>query len=166
MLSELYLLAPAAIAVAIVLFLSRRRRAAPARADGLPPNAIVVDGSNILHWGGDPSLKTLKRVLAAVKAHGYAPIVFFDANVGYKVSNRYLNAGDLAPRIGIGAGRIFVVDRGVVADEMILTYARDHQLRVVSNDRFRDWRGQFPMIAKKRMLVGGDWKSGNPVLRF
>lgn len=161
--SDLLLLAPAAVVFVVLFFLWPRKNTAetaPAE-EGPPVNAIVVDGSNVMYWGGEPSLKILSRVLQNVKDAGYAPIVFFDANVGYIVEDRYLNEAQLAPLIDIWSDRICVVSKGVVADESILMFATVHGLRIVTNDQYRDWRVQFPHAAKRGILVKGKWVSGN-----
>jgi len=129
--------------------------------DVIPPNAIVVDGSNVMYWGGDPSEKVLRRVLATMREKGFAPIVIFDASVGYRLEDRFMTPRDLAEITGLPATRIYVVDKGVVADEVILDFATAHDLRVVSNDRFRDWGVQFPMVKIKGRLVKGTWQQGS-----
>ncbi len=118
-----------------------------------------------MYWGGEPSAKVLFQVLRAVKARDLAPIVFFDANVGYKLSGRFLNADDLAPLIGVSADQIQVVDKGVVADQAILEYSRTNRLQIVSNDRYRDWRGRFPHVAKKGQMVRGQFRDGTVIWR-
>lgn len=154
--------------VLLVFFglLYRRKLAAkPQDRETVPRRGIAVDGSNVMHWGGDPSLQTVSRVVAALKGKGLAPIVFFDANVGYKVDDRYYSARDLAGVIGLPERQICVVHKGVVADEWLLDFATDHKLRIVTNDRFRDWRVQFPIAAEKGRLVHGEWRSGTVVFR-
>ncbi|MBB5721051.1 hypothetical protein FHS72_000658 [Loktanella ponticola] len=163
MYSDLLILAPAAI-VFVVLILLSRRQAAPdvdVTEDGPPDNAIVVDGSNVMYWSGKPSLKVLAGVLRSIEKAGYAPIVFFDANVGYKVGERYYTEETLAPLIKVRFDHICVVSSGVVADESILMFATDHGLRIVTNDQFRDWRVKFPHAAKKGTLVRGKWHDGS-----
>jgi hypothetical protein len=163
MFSDLLILIPAAVACFALIALNRRgkRRDVPPISDFPPKNAIVVDGSNVMHWGGDPSLKVLARVLRSVEEKGSSPIVFFDANVGYKIGQRYYDAEALAPLIGVRFDHICVVDKGGVADEPILMFANDHMLKIVTNDRFRDWSDRFPSIRKKGMLVRGTFKNGN-----
>lgn len=184
MLSDLFILLPAAIVLLGLLVWDRpnakpkqrpRRRTQPklrsrkagqrrqvkSNASGVPKNAIVLDGSNVMHWGGDPSLKVLKRVIIRIEEKGFSPIIFFDANVGYKFSDHYYDEAKLARLLGIAQRRICVVGKGIVADECILDFATLHRLRVVSNDRFRDWRVQFPAITKKGALVRGDWREGD-----
>lgn len=142
-----------------------RRATAPKAPERPPENAILVDGSNVLHWGKEPSVLVLTRVLRSLEKKGYAPIVFFDANVGYVIDDHYYNETKLAGLIDIPARHICVVSKGVVADQSILAFASDFGLRVVSNDRFRDWRVQFPHAAKKGSLIGGNWREGNVVWR-
>ena len=156
------------LAVAIVFYIFfpklRARGTVPKAPDGLPRNAIVVDGSNVMFWGGDPSQKVLARVLAALRAEGYAPIAFFDASVGYQLGDRFMNEAAMAEITGLPNRQILVVNKGVVADEVLLDFATTHGLRVVSNDQFRDWAVQFPMVKAKGRLVKGQWKDGSVML--
>ncbi len=155
------------------IFPRRRRRTRPQRTPYTPPkseipvpkNAIIVDGSNVMHWGPEPSAKILSQVLRSLARAGYTPIVFFDASVGYVLDDHYYDEAKLAPLLGISQEHIYVVNKGVVADERILSEATNHGLRVVSNDRFRDWRVQFPHAAKKGVLLGGTWREGTVVWR-
>ena len=170
------------VAVFLLLFwrflFPNRKRRRPARArprkapDTLPPaeipvpqNAILVDGSNVMHWGPEPSVKILAQVLRSLERAGYTPIVFFDASVGYVLDDHYYDEAKLAPLLGIPQEHICVVSKGVVADVSILSMASDHRLRVISNDRFRDWRVQFPHAARKGVLLGGTWREGTVVWR-
>ncbi len=129
--------------------------------EGFPDNAILVDGSNVMFWGGDPSAHVLKSVVASLVAKGFAPYVIFDANVGYKLSDRYLDDAPMAKLIDVPVDRVLVVEKGISADDRILEIARDQGLRVVTNDRFRDWKGTYPMISKKGFFVRGSFKGGN-----
>jgi len=155
------------------IFPKRKRRARPQKAPRTPPkaevavpkNAIIVDGSNVMHWGPEPSAKILAQVLSSLTRAGYTPVVFFDASVGYVLDDHYYNEAKLAPLLGIPQEHIYVVSKGVVADVEILSKASDHHLRVVSNDRFRDWRVQFPHAAKKGALLSGTWREGTVVWR-
>ena len=167
MLSDLLLLAPA-LGVFVILLLLRSRgttkTAAPrgrTKTKGPPPNAIVVDGSNVMHWGGKgPSSKVLSRVLRSLENKGYAPFIFFDASVGYKLDDHYYDAYKLAHVTGVHAGHIRVVNKGEIADVAILAFAGDHGLRIVTNDQFRDWRVQFPHAGHKERLIKGSFREG------
>ncbi|HBT00918.1 MAG TPA: hypothetical protein DEB47_13885, partial [Citreicella sp.] len=95
-----------------------------------------------------------------LSAQGYAPGVVFDANVGYKLSDRYLDGFALAKLLGLRRDRVTVVARGTPADGVILAAARDHKARVVTNDRYRDWTDQHPEVAENGYLVRGGYRAG------
>jgi hypothetical protein len=162
MTSDLFLLLPVLGVLAVLILLRLLRRDPP--VDGGPPeNAIAVDGSNVMHWGGEPSVKVLEQVLRAIEARGQAPIVFFDANVGYKLFDRYYSEAMLATVLCIPQKHILVAHKGVVADEWILDFATKHGLRVVSNDKFRDWSVRFPLVRKKGWVLRGIYRDGTVV---
>lgn len=130
-----------------------------------PQKSIVVDGSNVMHWGGEPSAQILNHVLVALGENGLDPMIFFDANVGYKLWGRHANARHIAPKIGVRSDRVVVAPSGTTADELLLEFAVRNGLRVVTNDRFLDWRVRFPRAGEKGFLVKGRWKQGSVVLR-
>jgi hypothetical protein len=166
--ADLLLLLPALIGFVVLMVLRRTPAPPPDKSepgDKLPRNAIVVDGSNVMHWGGDPSATVLWRVLRDLETKGYTPIVFFDASVGYKLSDRYLNEKKLSVAIDIPEAHICVVDKGVVADQAILAFSADHGLRVVSNDQFRDWRVLFPHLDRKGAVLRGAFQDGAVIWR-
>ena len=148
--------------VYVVLALRTRNQVQPEAAT-VPPNAIIVDGSNVMHWGGDPSLHVLTAVINRITDLDLTPIVVFDSSVGYRLMGRYLHGNAMATLIGLPAAHIYVVHKGVVADEVILDLAQDNGLKVVSNDRFRDWSVQFPLVKTKGRMMRGTWKGGNVV---
>ncbi len=148
--------------VYVVLALRTRRQVQP-KADAVPPNAIIVDGSNVMHWGGDPSLQVLTGVINRIADLGLTPVVVFDASVGHRLMGRYMHGDAMAKLIGLPAAHVYVVHKGVVADEVILDLAQKHGLKVVSNDRFRDWSVKFPIVKKRGRMMRGTWKGGNVV---
>ncbi|WP_234417114.1 NYN domain-containing protein [Loktanella sp. Alg231-35] len=165
--SDFLLLVPAFLGF-VVLFGTRLLRASPRAATTkakLPPNPILVDGSNVLYWGQEPSPMVLQRILRNLEEKGYTPIVFFDANVGYVLDDHYYDEAKVAGLIGVPARHVCVVNKGEIADEGILAFATDHNLRVVTNDKYRDWRVRFPHAAKKGILIGGTWRDGAVVWR-
>ena len=121
---------------------------------------VVVDGSNVMHWSGEPSKGALWGVISTLTRQGLNPYVIFDANVGHILSGRHLDLVELSQICGLPKERIAVVDKGVVADEVILKYARSDFVKVVSNDRYRDWTVKFPFVKTKGRMMRGTWKGG------
>ena len=137
------------------------------RAFAKPRPVIVVDGSNVMHWNDDvPSVRTLTLVLADLTARGFAPHVFFDANVGYKLWGRSISARDLAFQLDLKPGQITLAPSRTPADPLLIGYAIGAGVRVVSNDRFMDWRGQFPGLGDKGFLVPGRVRGDGVELRL
>jgi hypothetical protein len=119
---------------------------------------ILVDGSNVMHWRDNtPSIEPVRAVITSLKAAGYTPGVVFDANAGYKLEGRYRNHYKLAKSIGLPHEQVMVVPKGEPADPMILRAARDYGGRVVSQDRFRDWEGEFPELRRPDFRVRGGY---------
>jgi hypothetical protein len=115
-----------------------------------------------MHWGGGaPSLTVLACVLSEIARAGLRPVVFFDANVGYKVAGRHLERAVIAQTLRIAADQVILSDSGLSADPLLLGYATQNRLRVVSKDRFRDWKGRYPRLGTKGFLVRGDVVGGN-----
>lgn len=125
---------------------------------------VIVDGSNVMHWGGEPSLTVLSRVLSELQNRGYGPLVYFDANVGYKLFNKHLNHKQMAQHLGLPAENVVHAPSRVPADEIILEHAVKEDLRVVTNDRFQDWKFKFPKVAESGFLVKGRWQEGSVIL--
>ena len=146
----------------LLLVLLLRRGPAPA-AEEVPDGAILIDGSNVMHWGGEPDARALLRVIASVEEEGRVPFVCFDANVGYKLFGRFMGSRDMGRAIGVPEARVFVVDKGVVADGVLLDLAAEHGLEVVTNDRFRDWAGQHPWVKDHRRFRRGRWQDGSVI---
>jgi hypothetical protein len=129
--------------------------APPARAQ------VIIDGSNVLHWdGGAPSLASVSLVVRALEAKGLTAGVMFDANAGYKIDDRYQDDAELARRLALPEDRVLVVLKGTPADLYILKAARAMSATVVTNDRYRDWVGDFPEVAERGFLVRGGVKNG------
>lgn len=117
---------------------------------------IIVDGSNVMHWdNGEPKMEVVGRVVQEIVGWGFDPVVWFDANVGYKVSNRYLGPHQLATALGVPAKRINVAPKGTPADPLLLTQAVQLGAQVVTNDRYRDWEESHPRIREPGFLIRG-----------
>ncbi len=155
---DLILLAgPCAIAALILLWQAWRRPKTPA----VVRKWVVVDGSNVMHWKDNTArISTISEVLHHLEAHGFAAGIVFDANAGYKLSDRYQDDGVLARILNLPEDRVLVVPKGTPADPVILKAARDLGGRVVSNDRYRDWAEAHPEVGTPGHLIRGGYRDG------
>lgn len=126
--------------------------------------AVVVDGSNVMHWGGEPSMMVLVRVLKELQNRGLQPVVYFDANVGYKLFDKHIKPAALAAQLDLPVGQVILAPSRTPADEILLERAINDGLRVVTNDRFLDWKQRFPKVGEKGFLIKGMWKEGSVIL--
>ena len=127
---------------------------------------ILIDGSNVLHWTGGPDIETVATVVADLKGRGLRPVVWFDANAGYLVDDRYLGPTALARLLHLPARQVFVAPKGTPADPLILEAAVALQAQVVTNDRYRDWLDVHPVAAERGRLVRGRANGQGGELRF
>jgi hypothetical protein len=122
---------------------------------------ILVDGSNVMFWRDNvPDMTTLKAAIAHLTDQGYSPGLVFDANVGYKLEGRFRGHLPLARKLGLKPEQVVVVGKGDPADRLILTVARALNARILSNDRFRDWRDAFPEVAEPGRVIRGGVRDG------
>lgn len=126
--------------------------------------SVIVDGSNVMHWGGDPSMKVLTKVLKELQYRGLEPLVYFDANVGYKLTGKRLKPAAMAAELGLSQEQVVFAPKKVPADEILLEHAVSDNLRVVTNDKFLDWKQKFPKVGEKGFLIKGMWKEGSVIL--
>jgi hypothetical protein len=158
--ASISLFAMAVLAILAFVLLARRKR-------GPDIPWIVVDGSNVMYWIDEtPSLETVRMVVDAVRAEGFRPVVWFDANAGYLTAGRYLGPQLLSGQIGVPARQVFVAEKGVPADPLILQDAKELRARVVTNDRYRDWAERFPKVQEPGFLVRGRIRDGAVSLRL
>lgn len=149
-------------AVFLILWTRRRARTAPVRDEAW----ILVDGSNVMHWQDNaPALAPLTAVIRQLQDLGYAPGVVFDANAGWKLQGRYLREGDLARLLGIETRQVLVVPKGTQADPFLLETAREFGVRIVTNDRYRDWAEAHPEVLEPGFLIRGGMRDGTVWLK-
>lgn len=119
-------------------------------------NWVVVDGSNVLYWDGEtPNFRSVESVIDILKQEGFLPVVWFDANVGYLIGDRYVGPSALADRLELPRRRVFVAPKGTPADPLLIKNAKALKASVITNDRFRDWEESFPFIRQNGFLIRG-----------
>ena len=96
----------------------------------------------------------------ALKRRGFRPVVWFDANVGYLVADRYMGPSPLSRSLGLSQRQVIVAPKGTPADPMVIEGARTLRARIVSNDRFRDWQEQFPEVREASNFLRGSIANG------
>lgn len=115
---------------------------------------VLVDGSNVAHSteGEKAKLANILAIRAKMTEEGFEPVVVVDAALRHQIDDH--------------AGYEQLVDSGVVrqapagtdADYFILSFARELDARIVSNDRFRDRLAAFPDASDRliRYMIVGD----------
>ena len=128
---------------------SNHLTSAPTSADK-PNNKLVVDGLNLIHAGFDqrPNLTKLLAVLVELKRINCDFICFFDASTYWRLADLPHDC-DMRTyhALVIQFPNIFVpVPGGKRADDYILAYATRHNLRVMSNDCYREYIERYPWL--------------------
>lgn len=127
---------------------------------------ILIDGSNVMHWTDNtPSLAPLSQVIQTLRNQGYTPGVVFDANAGWKLFDRFMGSQAFALMLGMHPSQVFVVPKGTQADPYLLDRARTMGVRIVTNDRFRDWSDAHPKVREQGFLIGGTLQDGRVLLK-
>jgi hypothetical protein len=110
-------------------------------------NVVLVDGSNVAHSteGEKPLVANLLAVRDKLKEEGFEPIIMADAALRHQIDDQKVYE-DM-----IESGSIRQAPAGTDADYFILSFARELNATIVSNDRFRDRIQQFPE-ARERVI--------------
>jgi hypothetical protein len=120
-----------------------------------PSSLVLVDGSNVAH-SSEGELALLSNITAVcdkLREEGYEPLVLVDAALRHQIDDR-AEYERLVDR-----GAIRQAPAGTDADYFILSFARELDAAIVSNDRFRDRRKSFPEAARrliKYMVLKGE----------
>jgi hypothetical protein len=118
-------------------------------------SVVLVDGSNVAHSseGERAHLANITAVCDKLREEGYEPVVVVDAALRHQIDDR-----NSYERL-VDSGAIRQAPAGTDADYFILSFARELEASIVSNDRFRDRQKAFPDAAKrliKYMIVKGE----------
>jgi hypothetical protein len=134
---------------------SSRGQGAAQRGGDAPGSLVLVDGSNVAHSseGEQVLLSNITLVCDKLREEGYEPLVLVDAALRHQIDDRK------AYEQLVESGAIRQVPAGTDADYFILSFARELDASIVSNDRFRDRQKAFPDAAKRLiryMVVKGE----------
>jgi hypothetical protein len=107
----------------------------------------IVDGSNVAHSteGDRARLGNIRIVSAKLVEEGFKPVVVVDAALRHQIDDR------AAFEQMVEDGSIRQAPAGTDADYFILSFARELDAVVVSNDRFKDRLEAFPE-ARERVI--------------
>jgi hypothetical protein len=135
--------------------MTQHPRAQPLEHARQPHTVVVVDGSNVAHSseGGRPVLANIVAVCDKLRAEGYEPLVLVDAALRHQVDDR-----QGYERL-VEEGVLRQAPAGTDADYFILSFARELDASIVSNDQFRDRRKAFPDASArliKYMVMKGE----------
>lgn len=133
----------------------RQSRAAASASGGDASPLVLVDGSNVAHSseGDGALLGNIVLVCDKLREEGYEPVVVVDAALRHQIDDRS------AYERMVDDGQIRQAPAGTDADYFILSFARELDASIVSNDRFRDRHKVFPDAAKRLiryMVVRGE----------
>ena len=105
-------------------------------------NVVLVDGSNVAHSteGEAPRLANLLAIRDKLREEGDDPIIVADAALRHQIDDPQ------AYEQLIEDGLVRQAPAGTDADYFLLSFARELEAAIVSNDRFRDRIKQFPEV--------------------
>jgi hypothetical protein len=116
--------------------------------------ATIVDGSNVAHSGegGGARLENIRLVCVKLIEQGYDPVVVVDAALRHQIDD---SAG--YERL-VKEGKLRQAPAGTDADYFILSFARELDASIVSNDRFKDRLETFPEVRERtiRYMIVND----------
>lgn len=98
-----------------------------------------MDGSNVAHFteGNGPRLKNILLVLQKLRSEGFEPLVVADAALRHQIDDK------VQYEQMIETGLVHQAPAGTDADYFILSFAREKDARILTNDRFRDLARKF-----------------------
>jgi hypothetical protein len=116
---------------------------------------VIVDGSNVAHSseGEKALLGNIRIIREKLIEEGYEPVVLADAALRHQIDDEH-GFEQL-----VEEGTIRQAPAGTDADYFILSFARELDANIVSNDRFKDRVEAFPEVKNRvirYMIVNGE----------
>jgi hypothetical protein len=100
---------------------------------------VLVDASNVAHAteGGAARLQNIKLVQQKLRDEGFEPLIVADAALRHQIDDKsgYESL--------IDDGKVHQAPAGTDADFFLLSFARELEARILTNDRFRDRAKEF-----------------------
>jgi len=108
---------------------------------------VLVDASNVAHAteGGEAKLRNIRLVIDKLREENLEPLIVADAALRHQIDER------AEYERMIDDGIVHQAPAGTDADFFILSFAREMDARILSNDRFRDRAEQF--AAERERLI-------------
>ena len=108
------------------------------------PRALI-DGSNVAHAteGDTPRLANILLVREKLVEQGFEPIIVADAALRHQIDEH-----DEYERL-VADGTVHQAPAGTDADYFLLSFAKELDAALVSNDRFRDRSRQFASVRRQ-----------------
>lgn len=111
-----------------------------AEAEKAESRIAIIDGSNVAHSteGDAVRLANILLVFEKLEEQGYEPVIVADAALRHQIDDKR------SYEQMVENGVIRQAPAGTDADYFILSFARELNASVVSNDRFKDRLEAFP----------------------
>jgi hypothetical protein len=111
-----------------------------AEAEKAESRIAIIDGSNVAHSteGDAVRLANILLVFEKLEEQGYEPVIVADAALRHQIDDKR------SYEQMVEDGVIRQAPAGTDADYFILSFARELDASVVSNDRFKDRLEAFP----------------------
>ena len=120
-----------------------------------PGGRVLVDASNVAHAteGAEARLANIRLVQDKLREEGFEPLVVADAALRHQIDDK-----DAYERM-IDHGEVHQAPAGTDADYFILSFAREMDASILTNDRFRDRAKEFAAERDRTirfMIVDGE----------
>jgi len=139
----------------------------------LDAKTVIIDGSNIYHFGRDNGLdaQPLGLIAHQLRSEGYRIVCFFDANIFHRLNEHGAFRSDqrhslvlLEDIFGLSRDEIYVVPSGTQADKYVLDSLKYLPISfAVTNDQFRDYAKNYPTVMKDNQWRKGVVISNNEI---